>query len=215
MIEHVRATQVAHRRNVPAQQPSEVERSLRRGVIAAVAAAVLALGLAGCSGGGDGAAAEPTFAPGGTTTGDLGGSVEVNVEVGECVTLGGTADLASASPAECGSIDATHKVVGKAPKAEACIGDVDAAYYETILGVAEAGALCLDIDWVQGHCFDLADDDTKRVDCAAPGPDVVRAGERIDGTADETACGENGAMAYPVRNFVVCLEETAAETAPA
>ena len=210
MIELVRATRVARRRSLQAPQASEVERTRRRGMIAAVAAAALALALAGCSSGGDGAAAEPTFAPGGTTTGDLGGSVEVNVEVGECVRLGGTADFASATPAGCGSTDATHKVVGKAPKAEECVGDVDAAYSESVLGVAEAGALCLDVDWVQGQCFDLAGDDPKRVDCAAPGPDVVRAGERIEGTADETACGENGAVSYPVRNFVVCIEETTA-----
>jgi hypothetical protein len=66
------------------------------------------------------------------------------------VAVGGSGDFASATPANCGSMEATHKVVGKAPKAEECISDVDAAYYETILGVAEAGALCLDIDWVLG-----------------------------------------------------------------
>lgn len=187
-------------------------RTLRRGAVTAVAVLMVGLmvGLVGCSAaGGNAPDSGSTFTPAGTATGDLGGSVEVNVEVGQCVALGGSGDSASATPADCGSMEATHKVIGKAPKAEECIADVNAAYYESILGVAEAGALCLDIDWVQGHCFDLSGDDPKRVDCGTPGPNVVRAGERIEGASDETACGEKGAIAYPVRKFVVCLEETA------
>jgi hypothetical protein len=84
-------------------------------MVTAPALAVPAVGLAGCSvGAGDGPAGDPNFAPAGTATGDLGGSVEVNVEVGECVVLGGSADLTSATPAECGSREATHKVIGGA-----------------------------------------------------------------------------------------------------
>ena len=186
-------------------------RTLRRGMVAAmaVALAVVMVGLAGCSGGGDAAGSSATFAPEATTTGDRGGSVGVSVEVGECVALGGSADFASATPKSCDSTEATHKVVGKAPKAEECVADVDAAYSEAIMGVAETGALCLDLNWVQGQCFDLSGEEPKRVDCGVAGPAVVRAGQRIEGTSDETACGDNGAIAYPVRKFVVCLEETA------
>ncbi len=143
MIQHVRKT--------PARHSITSGRTAGRGAVVAMAAAALTLVLvlAGCSGGPDTGDADAPFAPGGTTTGDAGGSVEVNVEVGQCVTLGGSADAASARPAECGSADATHKVVGKAPKSEDCVGDVDAAYYESVMGVAEVGALCLDVDWVR------------------------------------------------------------------
>lgn len=210
MIQYGAALRLTDRRRAQWRRTATTGCTLRHVVATVVAVAVLVVGLAGCAGGGDAPAdGGSTFTPAGTATGDLGGSVEVNVEVGECVTLGGSADFASATPAACGSREATHKVVGKAPKAEECIADVDAAYYETVLGVAEAGALCLDIDWVQGHCFDLSGDDPKRVDCGTSGPDVVRAGERIEGTSEETACGESGAIAYPVRKFVVCLDAPA------
>jgi hypothetical protein len=206
MIRDAAGTRLADRRSAEARRTATLGRTLRRGMVAAMA--VVMVGLAGCSGGGDAAGSSATFAPEATTTGDRGGSVEVNVEVGECVALGGSGDFASATPASCGSMEATHKVVGKAPKAEECVADVNAAYYESILGVAETGALCLDIDWVQGHCFDLSGEDPKRVECGVPGPNVVRAAERIEGTSDETACGDNSALAYPVRKFVVCLEQT-------
>lgn len=183
-------------------------RALRGGAGTAVAVIALMAVLVGCSGSDAPGGGGSTFTPEGATTGDLGGAVEVNVNVGDCVAVGGSADFASASPAGCGSTEATYKVVGKAPKAEQCVADADAAYSESILGVAEAGALCLDIDWVQGHCYDLPDDgDVKRVECGASGANVVRAGERIEGTADDTACGERGAVVYPVRKVVVCIEE--------
>jgi hypothetical protein len=35
---------------------------------------------------------------------------------------------------------------------------------------------------------------------------VVRAGARIEGTSDDTVCGEHGALVFPVRKVVVCLE---------
>jgi hypothetical protein len=195
----------ARRRN-PA---SAFWRAVRRGTGIAAVVVALTAGLVACAGGGTAAGGSgSTFAPEGTTTGDHGGSVEVNVEVGECVAVGGSGDFASASRADCGSMEATYKVVGKAPESEQCIADADAAYSESILGVAEAGALCLDIDWVQGHCFDLpVDGDAKRVDCATPGPNVVRAGARIEDTSDDTVCGEHGALVYPVRKVVVCVEQ--------
>lgn len=154
---------------------------------------------------------EPLSAPagsavGGGTVGDTGGAVEVAVEVGGCVELAGTEDAAVARPAACGSAEANHKVVGKTPTAAECVGDSDVVYSEPALfGLAEAGALCLDVDWVRGDCFELGEVEVRRVDCAAPGTDVVRVVETIQGTSDEFAC-EIDAVVYPERNFVVCLD---------
>ena len=72
---------------------------------------------------------------------------------------------------------------------------------------SEVGALCLDVDWVQGDCFDLTLDDPQRVDCSAPaGLDIVRVENIVQGTSDPNECTEGG-FPYEERNFIVCLEQ--------
>jgi hypothetical protein len=115
-------------------------------------------------------AAPPTGSGGLPTTdpsADSGGSVSVDVEVGACVTLGGTINAATADPAPCGSQESNFKVIAKKATSDECPTDADQTFYET-LGGSELGALCLDIDWVEGDCFELGGDLPERVSGTAP-----------------------------------------------
>jgi hypothetical protein len=145
---------------------------------------------------------EPTIAPGA----DAGGSVSVDVEVGECVTLGGTISNATADPATCGSQESNFKVIAKTETSDGCPPDADQTFYETLYG-SELGALCLDIDWVEGDCFELGGDLPQRVSCTAPpGLQTVRVRETVQGTDDIGVCDEGG-LSYPDRRFVVCADQ--------
>lgn len=136
---------------------------------------------------------------------DKGGSVDIDVAVGECVTLSGSDADASARPATCGSTSANYKVIGKAPSQAECVGDADATYFES-LGGTEVGALCLDVDWVKGDCYDLAGLDPARVACSGTGGSKrVEVGETIQGTTSLSRCPDSGYQ-YDDRKFVVCLQ---------
>ncbi|MFC8177763.1 MULTISPECIES: LppU family putative lipoprotein [Nocardiaceae] len=140
---------------------------------------------------------------------DTGGDVDIDVEIGECVDLGGTVDDATIDNAACGSVDSNYKVIGKAPTNAECISDADQYYYETYADI-EQGALCLDIDWVIGGCMDIPmDDDPERIDCGSPGFDSVRVVEILSGTTDVDSCDlqATSGFRYPERNFVVCVED--------
>lgn len=144
--------------------------------------------------------------PSGPLGQDGGGDVDVDVEIGDCVTAGGNEISGSAVPADCGSPEANYKVIAKAETSDGCPSDANASYFES-LGSTEVGALCLDVDWVQGDCFDLTLDDPQRVDCSAPaGLDIVRVENIVQGTSDPNECTEGG-FPYEERNFIVCLEQ--------
>ena len=201
--------------------PPVVGSSSRTGlIIAAVVVLVLATGGAGwyfllgpgkagqtgtppvASGSVPGASIVPPAPP---ADGDTGGSVEVDVEIGECIALGGTLAEAEAEPAPCGSPQSNHRVIGKAPTSDECPSDVDASYFESLAG-SEVGALCLDIDWAPGDCFDLAGNNPARVSCTGPaGPNTVRVAETVQGTSDASRCPDQY-VPYPERNFIVCLD---------
>lgn len=177
-----------------------------------------ALTAAGC-----GTSVEGTATAGGTSTAgetstttttsaplgaDQGGRVDIDVEIGDCVRLGGTADAATIDEAVCGSTKSNFKVVGKAAKNAQCASDVDQVYYETKWG-SERGALCLDIDWVMGGCMSLPDGDDEepqRVECDDPyAPGIERAIEVIEGATDVEQCSEGGYV-HDEREFTVCTE---------
>ncbi|WP_232664289.1 LppU/SCO3897 family protein [Pseudonocardia sp. TRM90224] len=136
---------------------------------------------------------------------DTGGSVDVSVKVGECLTLGGSEANASATPAPCGSAESTHRVTGKAPKQEDCSKDTDAVYFEEIF-TAQTGALCLEIDWAKGQCYKLSDAGPTKHACVGGDPAVVKIGETVEGATDESACA-NGGTVYAVRKVAVCFEQ--------
>lgn len=137
---------------------------------------------------------------------DAGGSTDIDVEIGQCVTLGGTMTAATIDNAECGSMESNYKVIAKAELNEQCPTDVNQTYYETLDGV-EQGALCLDVDWVVDGCMSVptgGDDEPARVDCGDPSAiDVEQVTEIKTGSADPNDCPEGG-FAYEARQFVVC-----------
>ena len=192
--------------------------ALSRGLLAAGAALTLMLA-AGCSSSdaGTAVAADTTASSSSatpTTTDnvsgqegiDAGGSTDIDVEIGQCVKLGGTMTAAEIDNAECGSMESNYKVIAKAEENEQCPTDVNQTYYETLNGV-EQGALCLDVDWVIDGCMSVPStgmDEPARVDCADPSAtSVEKVTEIKTGTADPNDCPEGG-FAYEARQFVVC-----------
>lgn len=139
---------------------------------------------------------------------DTGGDVDIDVEIGECVELGGTMTDATIDNATCGSKESNYKVIAKVPTGDECSADADQYYYETYGGI-EQGALCLDVDWVVDGCMDMAGDDPLRVDCGTPGTSTVRVVEILPGTTDVNECPDpaSSGYAYDERNFMVCVEE--------
>ncbi len=139
---------------------------------------------------------------------DTGGDVDLDVEIGDCVELGGTQFEASIDEAKCGSSDSNYRVVGKAPTSDECISDADQYYYETVRDI-EQGALCLDVDWVIDGCMELSGEDPLRVECDSPGQYTVRVVEIRSDTADIDACtgASDSGFEYDERNFIVCVEE--------
>ncbi|MDV8021068.1 hypothetical protein [Rhodococcus sp. IEGM 1330] len=195
--------------------------ALSRGLFAASAALTL-LFAAGCSSSdaGNAVAADTTTATSASTSAapsttddvsgqegiDAGGSTDIDVEIGQCVQLGGTMTAATIENAECGSMESNYKVIAKAEQNEQCPIDINQTYYETLDGV-EQGALCLDVDWVVDGCMSVPTvgmDEPSRVDCGDPSAtDVEQVTEIKTGTADPNECPEGG-FAYESRQFVVC-----------
>lgn len=141
------------------------------------------------------------------TSTNKGGNTDFEANIGDCVTLGGTTSNATIEKASCGSRAANYKVIGKAPKSTACVGDADNYYAETLNGI-EQGAYCLDIDWVVGGCMDVGGDDPKRIDCTGATPQKgVKVVNRVEGASDVSACDSGSGYVYEERRFVVCVQE--------
>ncbi|PTR30463.1 hypothetical protein C8K36_102313 [Rhodococcus sp. OK519] len=177
------------------------------------AVAVAALSVAGCATSVEGTATAAGSALADTTAPyrdtDRGRvDLDLDVEIGDCVRLGGTADDATVDEAVCGSADSNYKVVEKTARNAQCPSDVDQVYYETKWG-DERGALCLDVDWVIGGCMSIPDgedDEPRRVDCNDPhAPGIERAVEIIDGATDAKRCSDGG-FVHDEREFTVCTE---------
>lgn len=152
----------------------------------------------------------PSATTSSTATAQPGGELSVEVAVGECITLSSIDDRgdtrAKAEPAACGSATANYKVVGKAATQEECVPDADATYDEPAASGAGGAALCLDVDWVPGDCYDVSGSDPARVPCAASGPGDVQVQQILRGTVDEGEC-EQQAYPYADRIQEVCLAE--------
>ncbi|WP_081880831.1 hypothetical protein [Prescottella defluvii] len=192
---------------------------VRRSGVVVVALAALAVAGCGSSVEGSAAAADTSSSAAASSSSssaptsvagqgaDGGGSVDIDVEIGDCVLLGGTTDDATIDEAVCGSTGSNYRVVAKAEKNAQCPSDVDQVYYETRWG-SERGALCLDIDWVIGGCMTLPDgeDEPQRVDCDDPTAESIeRAVEVIEGATDVEQCSEGG-FVHDERRFTVCTE---------
>ncbi|RVW03145.1 LppU family putative lipoprotein [Rhodococcus xishaensis] len=190
-----------------------VKRSIGAGAVAA--ATMLA---AACGGSAEGTATAADAAPespspstetvAGQEGSDSGGRVDIDVEIGDCVRLGGTQDAATIDEAACASVESNYKVVAKAREIDQCPSDVDQIYSESMWG-KETGVLCLDVDWVVGGCMSLPasnDEDPQRVECDDPNAtSVERVTEVLEGVADGDQCPEGG-FVYDERLFTVCAE---------
>ncbi|MGW6374676.1 LppU family putative lipoprotein [Rhodococcus sp. NPDC055112] len=137
---------------------------------------------------------------------DAGGTVDIDVEIGECVELTGTVADANVVKAPCGSAPANYKVIGKAPTNAQCVSDADSYYYETLMG-DEQGALCLDIDWVVGGCMELADDQPSHIDCSTRAREGVRVAEIVTDVTDVEKCSTPSGFVYDERRFAVCTDD--------
>lgn len=152
----------------------------------------------------------PSATTSSTATAQPGGELSVEVAVGECIKLssidGRSGTWAKADPAACGSATANYKVVGRAATQEQCVPDADATYDEPAASGTGAAALCLDVDWVAGDCYDVSGSDPARVPCASSGPGDVQVQQILRGTVDEDEC-EQQAYPYADRVLEVCLAE--------
>ncbi|KAA0924453.1 MULTISPECIES: hypothetical protein [Rhodococcus] len=192
-------------------------RSVRALVLALSSCAALMLGGCASEVSGTAVAISGATIPATTTTNpptttpqtdiDDGGSVDIDVEIGECVALGGTVDEAAIDNAACGSPQSNYVVFAKTPTSAECPEDADQYYYETYFDI-EQGALCLDIDWQVGGCMDLVGEFAQRIDCATPGADTRRVVTILQGTSSVDDCPDPALYGFEKdsRNFVVCVE---------
>ncbi|PYE20710.1 hypothetical protein DFR67_101101 [Williamsia limnetica] len=144
------------------------------------------------------------------TAEDSGEISEIDAEVGDCVTLGGTMLDAEIDTATCGTTDSHYVIVAKVAQEADCATDIDQTYYEE-LGGTTTGVLCLDVDWVEGKCFEMGtgSDSTVQVPCTDPAGEKVLA--VLTGTVDENECpeGTETYYTYDERQKVVCTAPAA------
>jgi hypothetical protein len=162
-----------------------------RTLVAVVGAAIIAIGvLTGCS-----------------------SSAAADLQVGDCLTVGGTPDRPEANKVECGSPDSNFKVVAKVNDSEQCPTDVD-SYYSMRSAFSDASnTICMDIDWVVGGCMSIDpenDEDPLRVDCNdSSAPNRQRATQILKNVASVDQCASGVGYPYDERDFTVCVEDVA------
>ncbi|CAN5823373.1 hypothetical protein BH09ACT7_BH09ACT7_49190 [soil metagenome] len=157
-----------------------------------LAAAVLALGITGCSG-------------------ILGKAGAADLAVGDCLKVGGAVDRPEATKVACGSTESNFKVVSTVADSEQCPTDVDSYYSQHSTFSDESTTVCMDIDWVVGGCMSVDpehDSDPVRVDCADNSkPNRQRATQILTGVAIVDECASGLGYAYDEREFTVCVED--------
>jgi hypothetical protein len=160
-----------------------------------LAAAVITLGLTGCSG---------LF---GTAAG------AADLQVGDCLKVGGAVDRPEATKAVCGSPESNFKVVANVADSEQCPTDVDSYYSQHSTFSNDSTTVCMDIDWVVGGCMSVDpehDSDPFRVECADTAkPNRQRATQILNGVASVDQCASGLGYAYDEREFTVCVEDVA------
>lgn len=137
-----------------------------------------------------------------------------DLRVGDCLSLGGTADRPQATKAACGSPKSNFKVAATVANREQCPADVDSSYSMRNGFSDSTNTACLDIDWVIGGCMSVDPDnntDPFRVDCNdKSAPHRKRATQILKDlkapvTVDQCASGVG--YTYAERRFAVCVED--------
>ncbi|WP_275080211.1 LppU family putative lipoprotein [Mycolicibacillus koreensis] len=135
------------------------------------------------------------------------------LQVGDCLEMGGTDDQPRVEKAECGSATANFKVVSSVTSADECPVDVDSTYSMRDSLNRSASTLCLDIDWMLGGCMSVDprhDRDPVRVDCAdtsvRPRQRATQILSAANGPFAADQCASGLGYTYSERGFTVCVE---------
>ncbi len=142
--------------------------------------------------------------------GAVSGCASVDLQVGDCLRMGGPPDNPDAAEVPCGTPESTHKIAAIVQDEAECPADVDSYYSMRSTFDDATTTVCLDIDWVVGGCMsiDPTDEaDPVRADCADPAaPHLQRVTEILDDVADVDQCVSGTGYAYEDRQFTVCVE---------
>ena len=147
---------------------------------------------------------DPSTTPETTTPAEGIGSIDI--AAGECVDFSVAAeDEAEVEPVDCDAAEASHVVVDQVTDPADCPGDIDVTYYETSFE-SETLALCLDVNWTLGTCYDVTDGPARTEQASCSGQ-LDRRIEQVEtvlrGTTAYEGCSRGGFI-YDERQFVVC-----------
>jgi hypothetical protein len=134
-----------------------------------------------------------------------------DMQVGDCLKVGGPPDRPETSKVQCGSPESNFKVVGSVESTDQCPTDVD-SYYSMRSSFSGSGStICMDIDWVVGGCMSIDpenDRDPIRVGCNdTSAPNRQRATQIMQKVANVDQCATGLGYAYDERQFTVCVED--------
>jgi hypothetical protein len=164
-------------------------KTLSAGAVTASALVVAAMALAGCS----------------------SSAAAADMQVGDCLKVGGPPDRPETAKVQCGSPESNFKVVGTVESTDQCPTDVD-SYYSMRSSFSGSGStVCMDIDWVVGGCMSIDpenDRDPVRVDCNdSSTQNRQRATQIMQNVANVDQCATGLGYAYDERQFTVCVED--------
>jgi hypothetical protein len=133
-----------------------------------------------------------------------------DIQVGDCLKVGGPPDRPEAAKVECGSAASNFRVIKSVQQNDQCPSDVD-SYYSMRSSFSNSGTtVCMDVDWVVGGCMSVDpenDRDPVRIDCNDPSaPDRQRATQILQKVANVDQCATGVGYAYDERQFTVCVE---------
>jgi hypothetical protein len=132
-----------------------------------------------------------------------------DVQVGDCLKVGGPVDRPDAVKAVCGSPESNFKVVRTVEHTDQCPADVD-SYYSTRSFGSSGITVCMDVDWVIGGCMSVDPDngrDPVRVDCADTSTsNRQRATQLLHNVANPDLCASGIGYPYDERQFTVCVD---------
>jgi hypothetical protein len=134
-----------------------------------------------------------------------------DVQVGDCLEVGGPPDRPETARVQCGSPESNFRVVDAVRNTDDCPTDVD-TYYSMRSSFSGTGpTICMDVDWVIGGCMSIDPDngrDPLRVDCADRSvSNRQRATQILRGVANVDQCATGIGYAYDERQFTVCVED--------
>ncbi|WP_319445383.1 MULTISPECIES: hypothetical protein [unclassified Mycobacterium] len=132
-----------------------------------------------------------------------------DLQVGDCLKVGGPVDQPDADKAVCGSPGSNFKVVRTVEHTDQCPADVD-SYYSTRSFGGSGTTVCMDVDWVIGGCMSVDPDngrDPVRVDCAdTSASNRQRATQILHNVANPDLCASGIGYPYDERQFTVCVD---------